>query len=773
MNLFAKICSLAFAGMFWLVSSAVTADVVESLATQQLISRNAEFEKDIIQVSESVYTAVGYAVSPVSMIVGPEGLVIVDTGVDAAIAKTIRADFRKISDKPVKAIIFTHGHGDHTHGAVAFLDSPDVQIWAREGFGHEQHTLEDAGVLIQKRRGAMQAGFALLPKQRINNGIAKAYWPKRKGGVFSADHKVAPTHFLKRQRRTLTVAGLELVLVAATGETHDHLYINFPAERVVFSGDNFYKSWPNLYALRGTPYRDIRAWAKAIDKILQERPSAVVGGHTRPIVGEKAVNETLTNFKSAIDFLFNKTVEGINKGMTPAQLVEYVVLPEKYQSLDYLRPYYGNPEWAIRAIFSGYLGWFDGNATNLFPLGDREEAERIGRISGGVAGLSRLAKDAIEAEDYQWAAQLCDYILALEPGNKPAHLYKAQALENLADNILTATARNYYLSSAMQLRKVAQDAGSEKTAKNPVEESRAEPAIKITFLGTGTPVPNKRQFGQGIVIESGDTKLLFDCGRACAHHLWNLGPAYLRETSHLFLTHMHSDHTVGVPDLYMNGWNLGRKDNLRVYGPAQAETFMRHLRLAFEEDVVFRADRQKYSADRESLNYIATEVMDNKPITIGKLTVTPFIVDHHVVAPAFGYRVDVGEYSVVVSGDTAYSENLIRHSAEADVVIHEVMSPALEHFVRSTFEPEVADDIVALHTLAPDVGRVFTKTKTRLGVLTHLDNEPKKLPQLNKEIRSTWAGDFVVAEDLMTIEVGESIRITRPDTIRMGVNIDE
>ena len=428
----------------------------DSEATRLLKERTAEFDKDIIKVSKSVYTAVGYGVSPVSMIVGSTGVVIVDTGISVESATEIRADFRAIVDKPVVAIIFTHGHGDHTHGASAFKDSADVQIWAREGFGQEQNILEQAGINIQKRRGAMQAGFGLSPEQRINNGIAKAYWPKRKGGVFAADHKISPTHWLKGKRQTLSIAGVDLELVSATGETYDHLYVWLPSERVAFSGDNFYKSWPNLYAIRGSQYRDVNKWANVVDQILNEHPAAVVGGHTRPVIGEKQVTATLSNYRDAIRFLFDKTVEGINKGLTPNQLVEYVVLPDKYQKLDYLKPYYGNPAWAVRSIFYGYLGWFDGNATNLFPLSDKEKAQQMAKLAGGIDGLLHKIDEAIKEQDFQWAAQLCDDVLSLEPLNKSALNNKADALSALANNILTATARNYYLSSAIQLRKLAQ-----------------------------------------------------------------------------------------------------------------------------------------------------------------------------------------------------------------------------------------------------------------------------------------------------------------------------
>ncbi|HAU67168.1 MAG TPA: MBL fold metallo-hydrolase [Gammaproteobacteria bacterium] len=293
-------------------------------------------------------------------------------------------------------------------------------------------------------------------------------------------------------------------------------------------------------------------------------------------------------------------------------------------------------------------------------------------------------------------------------------------------------------------------------------EDHSDEFIKVTFLGTGTPVPNSRQFGQSILIEAGEEKILIDCGRGCAHRLWNIDHNLLRSTDHLFVTHLHSDHIVGIPDLYMNGWNLGRTKNLKVYGPEGVDVLMHHLRKAFEQDVVFRADIQNHKVTRESLEYISKQVSDGDKIQLGEVTVTVIKVDHHIISPAFGYRIDYKGYTVVISGDTTYSENLISKSQGVDLFIHEVMSPTQERFVRKHFEPAVADEIIALHTLAQDAGKVFQKTKPRMAAYTHLDNNPKFKDELLNDTAKVWDGPLVVAEDLMTITVGKSIQVLEP-----------
>lgn len=427
----------------------------DNVAEERLKKQAEQFPKKIVKIAEGVYTAVGYSVSNSSMIIGDDGVIIIDTGMDMPRGVMIAEAFRKISDKPVKAIIFTHSHGDHTGGARAFFGKERPQIWARSNFGSEAKSWVNGGITFHKVRGARQGGFKLPPEQRINNGIAPAQYPKRGGAVFGSAKDTKPTHTFDGERKQIEVAGVTLELIATPGETNDGLCVWFPKQKVVFAGDTCYRSFPNLYAIRGTPNRNVRLWADSLNEMVKLNATSLVPGHTLPVLGKKEVQQMLSNYRDAVQLVHDKTVEGMNKGLTPDQLVEYVKLPEHLADKDYLQPFYGNVEFGVRSIFNFYLGWFDGNPTNLFRLKPKEEAEKMAKLAGGEDKLMAAARDALKNDDPQWAAQLTDYLIALDPTAKQPKLLKADALTALGYRTVTATARNYYLTVARELREDA------------------------------------------------------------------------------------------------------------------------------------------------------------------------------------------------------------------------------------------------------------------------------------------------------------------------------
>ena len=295
----------------------------DTTASQKLRKQAEQFPEKVVEVADDVYTAVGYSVSNVSMIVGDDGVIIIDTGLDVAGAAKIVEQFEKITAKPAKAIIYTHSHGDHTGGTTAFFGKARPQIWARSNFGSEAKPWNNGGITFHKVRGARQGGFKLPPEQRINNGIAPAQYPRRGGAVFGSDKDTSPTHTFDGERKQIEIAGVTLELIAAPGETKDGLCVWFPKRKVLFAGDAIYRSFPNLYAIRGTPNRDVQLWANSLTAMVKLNATSLVPGHTLPVVGETQTQKVLTDYRDAVQFVHDKTVEGINKGLTPLIFVVF------------------------------------------------------------------------------------------------------------------------------------------------------------------------------------------------------------------------------------------------------------------------------------------------------------------------------------------------------------------------------------------------------------------------------------------------------------------
>ncbi|MDX1982268.1 MAG: alkyl/aryl-sulfatase [Bryobacteraceae bacterium] len=434
----------------------------DSPATQRLKERNREFQPAVIKVAEGVYTAIGYNVSANSMIVGEDGVIIIDPGQTIPGTRRVRAEFEKIAAKPVKAIIYTHGHPDHTGGASVFVDEgAAIQIWARANFGSESSTVAAAG-LQNGVRPVNTQGFDVPKEKRLGIGIAIPPELPPAGAAITdglrrpgaAPRAVAPTHKFPEERKTLEIAGVRLELVAAPGETDDQLYVWLPDRKVVFAGDNFYKSWPNTYPLRGTARRDIRQWADSIDKMIREQPLHLVGGHTRPILNDAA--SVLTNYRDALRFVHEKTIEGARKFLTPDELVEYVKLPPHLANLDYLGDYYGSVWGTVREIYSQHVGWFDGDPLNLHRPTPREQSERMAKLTGGFDGLMRQSRAALAENDAVWSAQLAQHAMRLRPDAKEPKLLLADALDMIGEKTFNAPARNYTLAYAARLRREAE-----------------------------------------------------------------------------------------------------------------------------------------------------------------------------------------------------------------------------------------------------------------------------------------------------------------------------
>ncbi len=248
--------------------------------------------------------------------------------------------------------------------------------------------------------------------------------------------------------------------------------------------------------------------------------------------------------------------------------------------------------------------------------------------------------------------------------------------------------------------------------------------FQVTLLGTGSPLPSVKRFGPAVLVQAGTKTLLFDCGRGAAERLVQAG-VRLGALDALFLTHLHSDHTVGIPDLWLTGWLplpvASRKGAFRVYGPAGTKALMENLERAYDWDIQTRIADQKLS--RDDVAVVATEFAEGVVYDADGVKVTAFEVDHgDLIKPAFGFRVDYGDRSVTISGDTRFNENLIRHAAGTDLLIHQVAA-AREELLRASKPVQI---ILAHHTKPEEAGVVFSRAHPKLAVYYHFSRDPRK-----------------------------------------------
>jgi len=418
--------------------------------TAALERLNEEFRRNVYEVTDGVYQAVGFGIANSIMIEGEDCVFIVDVMGSMETAAEVRAEFEKISDKPIEALIYTHNHADHVMGGLAFAPDGEIDVYAHETTNDYINRFANVLRPILRTRSARMFGSYLRnegPDQMENVGL----------GPFVETLDPNMTLGLIRPNKTFSdaleteICGAKVELVHAPGETNDQLFVWLPERGVLLPGDNVYKAFPNLYTIRGTLYRDVLAWAYSLDKMRALRPMYLVPSHTRAISGQDRIYETLTAYRDAIQFVHDQTVQGINRGLSPDELVQVVKLPPHLAAHPYLQEYYGKVEWSVRAIFDGYLGWFDGDAAGLEPAGPDARAAGMASLAGGAEGLQKAARDALDAEQYAWAAELATHLVRLDPGFSEAKQIKADALRALGRRQINANARNYYLTQALEL----------------------------------------------------------------------------------------------------------------------------------------------------------------------------------------------------------------------------------------------------------------------------------------------------------------------------------
>jgi alkyl sulfatase BDS1-like metallo-beta-lactamase superfamily hydrolase len=419
----------------------------DQIRTPELAEHGKEFRREVVKVTDGVWVAVGYGLANSILIEGDDGLIVVDTLESIEAARAVRAEFDKISTKPIKAIIYTHFHPDHTYGAGVFAEGGNPEVIAQAATNDliNSYHFEIAPSIYA--RSSRQFGTYLPEEMQVNAGIGPFL-------AFRADRNTSaylrPTRVVNEHER-LVIAGVTLEIFHTPGETDDQLLIWLPEKRVALPGDNIYRAFPNLYAIRGTAYRDVLKWVASLDKLRTLKAAYLVPSHTRPLSGEAEIRDTVTAYRDAIQYVHDQTVRWMNQGLSPAEIAGRVKLPPHLRTHPFLREWYGTVAWSVRAIFAGKLGWFGGNPAELFQLEPNVVAARLAAVSKSGKPLGEQADVAIAAGDWLWAAVLADAAWRAEP-EVPTHATRLGSVYRaLASQQTSANGHNYYLTEALEI----------------------------------------------------------------------------------------------------------------------------------------------------------------------------------------------------------------------------------------------------------------------------------------------------------------------------------
>ena len=426
-------------------------DIPITSEVENLISHSEEFEQKILSYETpggKIHFAIGFGIANSIMVEGDDGNIIIDAADSMYEADKIYNLFKQKNSNPIKAIIYTHNHGDHTFGTQYYLN---IQEERPQIIAHEDtdfYVQRIMGILnpIIATRSTRMFGTTLPEEELINVGI---------GPNLSVSK--SPTGYVKpdltfRNELKINISGIEMELYHAPGETDDQIFVWLPNHKSLMPGDNVYKTFPNLYTIRGTSHRDVKGWIDSLDHMKTFNPEFLFPSHTKPIIGKEVIQNVLNTYRDAIQFVHDQTIRLMNQGMYPDEIAEKIKLPESIADSPYLKEFYGTVRWSVKSIFNGYLGWFSGNPAELDPLSREEKAKRILNLAGDIDVMIDDLRLAVEKEDMQWALELSDYLIALDSFTKEVKDLRIDALIYEGSRSANPNKRNYFLTSAFELR---------------------------------------------------------------------------------------------------------------------------------------------------------------------------------------------------------------------------------------------------------------------------------------------------------------------------------
>ncbi len=494
---------------------------VVNAAMLDRLSLTRPVEPYTVEITDGIWALVGYHWGYKAVIEGEKGLIIYDTGDDIEECLEVIALIKKVSDKPIRTVIYSHAHYGFGTKAITDAYGDDITV-----IGHpdlNKNILESGGLgsaipeLVPSLLARTLEQFSFLLPASGPDGQAPTPVGKTKGFV--------PVNTPVTHGQKLTVDGVEMVFYTDfDSDTDDQVIVYLPKTETVLN-NHLWPSFPNFYTLRGSVYRDPTGWAGGVKLIRDLEPEHLINTHSIPISGREKIQEVLSGYYDAIMYLYDQTLRGILLGKTPDELRYWVQLPKDLAEQPNNQMSYGEFSYYPPYIYQYAIGWFGRDSENLNPIAPEDKARKIVKGFGGVDAVKTELSNTMKNKEYAWSAELAGYLVKAAPDDAQARQLLAEALRQMGYNTEASIPRSWYLTKALALEGKLQIPTVMFTGPDSVLESapdtyvnqyrvRLDPKVSygkeqllaITLDGTGAPT-------MGLHVRSGVAEFVPDVSK--------------------------------------------------------------------------------------------------------------------------------------------------------------------------------------------------------------------------------------------------------------------
>ena len=434
----------------------------------------------LFEVTKNIYQVRGYDLSNITFVKGDKGWIVFDPLISPETAKAaldlINKEFGK---RPVVAIIYSHSHIDHYGGATgivtqADVDAGKVQIISPEHFA--EHAVSEnviAGNAMGRRAVYMYG--ALLPRNAkggINGGLGMTTSTGTAGLIL-------PTKEISKTDTTLNIDGVEMVFQMTPGtEAPAEMNTWFPKWNALWMAENSTNTMHNILTLRGAQVRDALKWAYYLNETIEkwgDKVEVKFQSHHWPVWGNKNIIPYFEKQRDIYKFTHDQSVRLMNQGYNGEEISEMIKLPKSLENNWSTRGYYGTLRHNSRAVYQRYMGWYNGNPSDLNNLPAEQVAVKYMDFMGGEKAVLKKAKASFDKGEYRWVAEVMKHAVFANPKSKKSKELLADAYEQLGYQSEAGPWRSVYLQGAFELRNGVPSAGGTQTAtEDTIKAMKAE-----------------------------------------------------------------------------------------------------------------------------------------------------------------------------------------------------------------------------------------------------------------------------------------------------------